>query len=255
MNTNKKVFWWSMVFFVVSIAGIVGFSIQPKDNETVKLIFEIFKNIFISLVGGALISLVTSLVAFRQMKKQQEIKFYSEIKNLKELLKCLANLFVMDYSKIIYKLENEEKLSEEDRIEARKLIFDNSDIYVKKFVSVISAYKNYNYNEIYYILDDYCSLCLFRRNNKIRKQMYRIMREINNHNVLYDKQMSITMTLYEQGQVPEVAVYNDILTPMKSKIKNNSDIVTKTTDLLNAFMDMTKIDAYTKKLAVKDKDL
>jgi len=42
---------------------------------------------------------------------------------------------------------------------------------------------------------------------------------------------------------------------MKSKIKNNSDIVTKTTDLLNAFMDMTKIDAYTKKLAVKDKDL
>ena len=92
MGSNKKIFWWNLLFFIISIIGVGVFgylSIKFKDCIT----YSIFLNIFISLVGGALIGLVTGLIVFNNTKKQYEIKFYSEIKNIKNILASYTNWF------------------------------------------------------------------------------------------------------------------------------------------------------------------
>lgn len=251
MVSNKKIFWWNLLFFIISIIGVGVFgylSIKFKDCIT----YSIFLNIFISLVGGALIGLVTGLIVFNNTKKQYEIKFYSEIKNIKNILASYTNWFNWNYNKVIYKLETKDgKVDREDR----KIVFNNNDIYVRDFISIIEKFINYDFNEIYYIMDDYCSLNLFSRSNKIRIQMYKIMHFINTINILYDENMSITYQLYKQGNYNEELVYLNIIEKIKQKNPNSSEIMEKLIVLLKDYMSYTKIDKYTKKIAIKEKNL
>ena len=251
MVSNKKIFWWNLLFFIISIIGVGVFgylSIKFKDCIT----YSIFLNIFISLVGGALIGLVTGLIVFNNTKKQYEIKFYSEMKNIKNILASYTNWFNWNYNKVIYKLETKDgKVDREDR----KIVFNNSDAYVRDFISIIEKFINYDFNEIYYIMDDYCSLNLFSRNNNVRTQMYKIMHFVNSINILYNEKMSITYQLYKQGEYSEIIVYQNIIKEIKQKNPNSNEIMEKLNVLLKDYISFTKIDKYTEKVAIKEKDL
>lgn len=251
MGSNKKIFWWNLLFFIISIVGVIVFGYLSKKFEAC-ISYSIFLNIFISLVGGALIGLVTGLISFCNIKKQYEIKFYSEVKNIKNILADYTNWFNWNYDNIIYKVcDAENKVNKDDR----KIVFDNSDTYVRDFITIIEKFTNYDFNEIYYLIDDYCSLRLFRRDNKIRKQMGKIMRYINGINILYDKNMGITYQLYKQGKYPENVVYNNIISKIKEKYPDSNEVMIKLKGLLKDYMSYTKVDEYTKKIAVKEENL
>lgn len=251
MVSNKKIFWWNLLFFIISIIGVIIFGYLTKIYPNCTS-YSVFLNIFISLVGGALIGLVTALISFYNIKKQYEIKFYSEVKNIKNILADYTNWFNWNYDNVIYKVcDTESKVNKDDR----KIIFDNSDIYVRDFISIIEKFVNYDFNEIYYLIDDYCSLKLFKRDNKIRQQMGKIMRYVNKINILYDKNMGITYQLYKQGKYPEVVVYNNIISKIKEKYPNSNEVMTNLIRLLNDYMSYTRVDDYTKKIAVKEKEL
>lgn len=248
MNVNKKVFWWSLLFFCLSIIGIVIFNILYK-NYPCYSIFSIFLNIFISLVGGAMISLVTSSVSFYQLKKQYEIKFYSEISNIRNILKNLLNWFSWKYDEIKYNIKNESNIDNNDFNNVLDNIILNNNNCVKEFANIITKYIQYDFNNIYYILDDYCSFRLFKRNNKIRIKMYEIMNEINKHNILYDEKMNLTFTLYKQGTYDEYILYENIIEKIKSKYYK-TEAFSYMKKLNKEYLKLTKIDDYTQKLSV-----
>lgn len=238
MNANKKVFWWSCFLLLISIASITVFNLLNIKYPCCS-IYLILLNVFISMAGGALISCISTIIMFCQLKKQSEIKFFSEIKNLKNILLELVNWFNWKYANIDY----------------TKFSIENNDKIVADFVDIITKYINYDCNEIYYILDDYCSFIPCKRNNQTRLTMYALMNEINNHNILYDNNMNITLSLYKQKIYPSFAIYKNIITIINNKYFDKSEIVNTLNSLLNNYLDMTDIDKYTKKIAVSQKTL
>ena len=77
MRSNKTIFWISFFTGVVSVALIVLFHWLGFKFGEQKEIYTAVENLFISLVGGAFLSAVTSAVGFLVIKRQHETNFAS----------------------------------------------------------------------------------------------------------------------------------------------------------------------------------
>ena len=64
MRSNKKVFWISLFSGIISVGLIVLFHWLSTKYICQKDIYTAIENVFISLVGGALLSAVTSAVGY-----------------------------------------------------------------------------------------------------------------------------------------------------------------------------------------------
>ena len=218
-------------------------------------IYSILLNIFISLIGGALISLISSLVAFCQIKKEYEIRFVSQIKCIRNLLGELINWFTWRNGDINFELEKSIELQKTENDNTLNFVKSTNDNLVDEFVKIVTNYSNYDFDKIYFILDDYCSLNLFNRNNSIRILMYDIMEQINKYNLLYDIEINTTLTLYKQKIYNSYIVYTNVIQVFNERYKNKSKIISNLNDKIKCYFCKTKIEDYTKKLAPKKKEL
>ena len=72
MRNAKKVIWFSIVVFAISLIMIcVSSCLENCGNK-----WDIVLNIFIILIGGAFLSAATEFISFMQTRKEYEIKFY-----------------------------------------------------------------------------------------------------------------------------------------------------------------------------------
>ncbi len=243
MRNTKKVFWFSIIIFVISLILIfVSSCLENDENE-----WGIVLNVFISLIGGAFLSAATAFISFMQTKKEYEIKFYSNVNTLNNILLKILNWYNWDYDKIDYKKTiDTSKLSLEQAETAHHLVFDSMDNKVKDVVSLIVSFKEYNYDEMIYILDDYRGL--FRnKTNKIKQIMIDLRNELNKFNIDYHQSMLNSYTLYEMGKCPEVAIYNDIVTPLLQETNIRNEKLSKLLSLRKTYLELTDLVEYTKK--------
>ena len=126
------------------------------------------------------------------------------------------------------------------------LVFAPMDNTVKDFVSLIVEFKEYNYDEMIYILDDYRGLVLNKR-NAVKQSMIALRNELNKFNIDYNSSMLNTYTLYEMGKVNEAAIYNDIATPFLKETNIRSDELKTLLGLRKTFLEATNLVEYTKK--------
>lgn len=243
MRNTKKVFWFSIIVFIVSLIFIFVSSCLENDENK----WSIVLNIFISLIGGAFLSAATAFISFMQTKKEYEIKFYSNVNTLNNILLKILNWYNGDYDKIDYKKTiDTSKLTLEQAETAHHLVFDSMDNMVKDFVSLVVSFKEYNYDEMIYILDDYRGL--FRnKTNKIKQIMIELRNKLNKYNISYYPSMMNSYTLYEMGKYPEVAVYNDIVTPFLQETNIRSEELKNLLSLRKKYLELTDLVEYTKK--------
>lgn len=226
MRTNRKIFWWSVCLFITSIIGIICFQCLFKKYPLVNC-YDIFKNIFISLVGGAFLSMVTSYVSFHNTKKKYTIEYISEYTSVKNIIIELNNWFQ-------WKCDDVNKI---DNIESKETI--------SLFMSIVFRLKNYNYNKMYEILDDYCELT---RDNKIHEQMKLMMTLLNKFN-LYYMEDDYRAELYKLNVYDEYIMFT-YLVPKFLEIKNEYSI-SKLSNAKKDLIDMTNINEYLKNIYKK----
>ena len=81
------------------------------------------------------------------------------------------------------------------------------------------------------------------------------MKYINSINILYDSNMNTTYQLYKQGKYSEMIIYQNIIEKIKQKNPNSNKTMEDLIVLLKDYMAFIKVDKYTEKIAVKEKDL
>lgn len=243
MRNAKKVFWFSIIVFIASTILVIVSSCWEDDKNR----WDIVINIFIGLVGGAFLSAATTSISFMQIKKDYEIKFYSHVNTLNNLLFRILNWYNWNYDKIDYKKTiDTSNLTMEQAKEAHHFVFDNMDNMVKDYISLVVDFKEYNYDEMIYILDDYRGL-FCNKNNKIKRTMIELRNELNKYNINYYPSMINSYTLYEMGKYPEVAVYNDIVTPFLQQTNIRCEKLQNLLSLRKKYLELTNLVEYTKK--------
>ena len=228
MRANKTVFWisvWSAILSVIAITVSV-----LLYNKYGCQIYDIIKNIFISLLGGAFLSAVTSFASYKNIRKQYIIRFSSQYTNLVNIIKQLANWFNWNYTKIDY----------------QNNIKDNSgnDEKVKQFFNLQEKLYEYDFDKIYEVLDDFCEL-LFTK-EPIQPFMKSMLDMVNKYNVHYMKKENQSYTLYKQGTYDEYLLFNNVI---KSFADINIDEgITQLCNEHRKFLELTKINDYLKKI-------
>lgn len=228
MRANKTVFWISVWSAILSVIAITV-SVLLYDKYGCQ-IYDIIKNIFISLLGGAFLSAVTSFASYKNIRKQYIIRFSSQYSNLVNIIKQLANWFNWDYTKIDY----------------QNNIKDNSgnDEKVKQFFNLQEKLYEYDFDKIYEVLDDFCELVYSK--TPIQPFMKSMLDMVNKYNVHYMKKENQSYTLYKQGTYNEYLLFNNVI---KSFAKINIDEgISQLCNEHNKFLELTKINDYLKKI-------
>lgn len=243
MRSSKKIFWFSIIIFLLSLFLIlISSCLDSEENK-----WDILLNVFISLIGGAFLSAATAFISFMQTKKDYEIKFYSNVNSLNNILLKILNWYNWDYDKLRYGTTiDTSKMTLEQAEQAHHMVFDGSDEKIKEFISLIVMYKEHNYDEMIYILDDYRGL-FKNKGNKVKRIMIELRNELNNYNIDYHQSMINSYTLYEMGKIPEVAIYNDIVKPYLKETDIMNDKLNRLLEIRKTYLELTNLVEYTKK--------
>ncbi len=243
MRNTKKVFWLSIIVFFISLIFIYVSSYFNNDTNH----WDIVLNVFIGLISGAFLSATTSYISFMQTKKDYQIKFYSNVVSLNNMLLDVLNWYQWNYEEIDYKKTiDTSNLSLKQIEKAHHLIFDKMDNHVKDFVYLIENYKKYNYDDMVYILDDYRGL-LKNKKNEIKQVMISIRNLLNKYNIVYYSSMMLSYTLYKMGRCPEVAIYNDVIVPLLRETDIKDEELKELLNLRKKYLELTNLVYYTKK--------
>lgn len=224
MILNKKIFWISIFLSVVSLIIILVSSFFSG------WICNILFNIFISIFSGAIISIATSLITFLNSKRNYCIRYYSLLMNLRNLLLPYINWFAFNYKDVDYENPINEEIEE-----------INNQI-VRKFINYYSKIIDFNYDEIFVIFDDYCSLFSFKKeNDKIYSLMTSILKSFLDMLKVNDKKVKINLERYYQGTYPEYLIFENVI-KKNYKTKELLNIDVKTFDNnINEFLRISKL--------------
>lgn len=249
MRANKHVFWFSSLLFLISVLFVILSVIYTPCNQT---LWTILQNVFISVGGGALLSMATSYVSFKRIEKQQLLRFSGEFIKVENLIKRLYNSFAWDFDSIKYTTIKEipEEITDiEERLRIYGKNYEENSKIVEKFFSKIESITEYEYTTMHEILDDFCGL--INSDPKVRKQMQIMMTELSKYNIVYSKLIK-GYTLYRERQYDAYMFFYQVLVPMKDKLqKDGLDVLS---DEHRMFVKLAKISKYLKKL-YKDRNL
>lgn len=232
MRASRKVFWINLIAGVVSIIAIC-ISVHLYHCYGCE-IFDIIKNIFISLVGGTFLSATLALNEFYNIRKKYIIKFNSEYIKLSNIIFYMANWFNWRYDRVNYQIQKSPEL---DKI---------NDNMVKEFVELEDNLYNYDYDLVFEIIDDFCGLSTQNKNLLLRNKMKEMLNFINNFNVIYLKEENQAYTLYKQGIYDEYLYFENIIKPFHNKVSNEE--VKKLKTLQAEYLSLSKINKYLKKI-------
>lgn len=170
-----------MLFSIIAIAFFTIF----KRN----VVCEVFLNIFISLVGGAFLSMANALVVFYTKRKEYIISFCNEYINLIYILLEISNWY--QYCEVDLVLPDEETMK-----------------YVLRRFEDISSY---NYSTMLRIVDDYSSLghSLSKTGLKLKE----MMKTVENADYVSFSNNSIEFKLYGVHAYDVIYLYNCIIKP------------------------------------------
>lgn len=232
MRSNKTVFWISIGAAILSVIAIVV-SVLLYNKYGCE-IYDIIKNIFISLVGGALLSAATSFVSYSNTRKQYIIRFSSQYTSLVNIIKQLANWYNWNYKEINYQNNIKDSIGYDEK--------------VKQFFDVQQKLYEYDFDKIYEVLDDFCELTYTK--TPIQPFMKSMLNMINKYNVNYMKKENESYTLYKQGTYNEYLLFENVIKSFY-KLDINKGIA-QLSNKQNEFLELTKINEYLKKI-YKDK--
>ena len=237
MKESKKVFWISFFAMIACICMIIIFA--PLNSCYHKEVFAVFENIFISLIGGTWLSMITAIVSFYNSKRRNVIAFNSEFTNLYNKIVNLHRWYNIKYERVKYYSCSElEGILSEEKI--KKFIKKNdkhNDNIVHQFYKKIKAIEEYNFDRIYECMDDFCSLKI-KGESEIKEKMKEIVELINKYNVIYLK--SVHFCGYESGIYDEYILYKTLCPQFEKIIK---DYPVKQFHIKKKeFLDLTKIN-------------
>ena len=232
MRANRTVFWISIGAAILSVIAIVV-SVLLYNKYGCE-IYDIIKNIFISLVGGALFSAATSFVSYSNTRKQYIIRFSSQYTSLVNIIKKLANWYNWNYKEINYQNNIKDSIGYDEK--------------VKQFFDIQQKLYEYDFDKIYEVLDDFCELAYTK--TPIQPFMKSMLNMINKYNVNYMKKENESYTLYKQGTYNEYLLFENVIKSFY-KLDINEGIA-QLSNKQNEFLELTKINEYLKKI-YKDK--
>ena len=245
MRNNKTIFWISFFTGVVSVALILLFYwIGCKFSEQ-KEIYTAVENVFISLVGGAFLSAVTSAVGFLMIRRQHETNFASLYIEVTNLIKDFGNWYVWDRKDIKYleKKDIDKYNKENPNADSLKYKLDSdkeNDKIIKRFADILENIKNFNYDEFYKITDDYCSFWFWKNQNKVFKKMANMISIVRKYDILTTEQ-NYGFGLYQSGIYPGYHIYKYIL-PIYSNLYNKEATIKEICKLEGEFLELTKLN-------------
>jgi len=242
MKVNKMVFWIS---FFVMIICIVLISIFAPLNAIYGLeIYAVVENIFISLIGGTWISMMTSVAGYHFEKKQNIISFCNEYTNILNKIKRLHNWFNLQYDDIKYHSYNEmkETLSDNDLDEFIKTDNNINNEKVHQFYERIKDIESYNYDKMYECMDDFCAFRIAKI-SPIRSKMMEMVRLVYEYNVSHMD--SVHFTGYETGIYDEYILFKNLCPKFQKVILENP--IDTFHIKRQEFLELTKINDYFEK--------
>ena len=258
MRSNKTLFWISFFAGIISVGLIVLFHYLGFKFSQQKEIYTAVENVFISLVGGAFLSSVTSAVGFLTTKRQNETNFESLYIGITNLIKDFGNWYVLDRKDIKYleakDIEKYKKENPNGDFLKYKLDSDNAnDKIIKRFANILENIKNYNFDEFYKITDDYCSFWFWKNQNKIFNKMTNMVDMVRKYDILTTEQ-NYGFGLYQSGTYPGYHLYKYIL-PIYSNLYNKEATIPTIYKLEGEFLELTKLNyRLSKNYKTKKKD-
>lgn len=245
MRSNKKVFWISLFSGIISVGLIVLFYWLSTKYICQKDIYTAIENVFISLVGGAFLSAVTSAVGYIIIKRQHETDFASQYIKITNLIKDFGNWYVWDRKDIKYleKKDIDKYEKENPNADSLKYKLDSdkeNDKIIKKFADILENIKNFNYDEFYKITDDYCSFWFWKNQNKVFKKMANMISIVRKYDILTTEQ-NYGFGLYQSGVYPAYHVYKYIL-PIYANLYNKDATIKDICKLEGEFLELTKLN-------------
>ena len=196
-----------------SVVAIVIFTIFKRY-----VVCEVFLNIFISLVGGAFLSMATALVAFCAKRKEHIITYCTEYKKIFDILLDVQNWYTH------WSTYPQQKPTDES---------------IKYVLQKFEDIHSYNNSKMWEVLDDYCSLdCrLSMAGNKMKE----MMQTVEKVNYQYNADDSRKFSLYRVHTYDETYMYKHFI---KAKISEISTLFLKLADLQAELLEITKINDY-----------
>lgn len=245
MRSNKTIFWISFFTGVVSVALIVLFHWLGFKFGEQKEIYTAVENLFISLVGGAFLSAVTSAVGFLVIKRQHETNFASLYIEITNLIKDFGNWYVWDRKNIKYlekkDIDKYEKENPDGDSLKYKLDSDKeNDKIIKSFANILENIKNFNYDEFYKITDDYCSFWFWKSKNKVFNKMTNMVESVRKYDILTTDQ-NYGFSLYQSGVYPAYHLYKYVL-PIYSNLYNKESTIKDICKSESEFLELTKLN-------------
>ena len=245
MRSNKTIFWISFFAGVISIGLIVLFHFLGWKFSEHQEIYTAVENVFISLVGGAFLSAVTSAVGFLTTKRQYETNFASLYIEITNLIKDFGNWYVWDRKDIKYleKKDIDKYEKENPDCDSLKYKLDSdkeNDKIIKRFANILESIKNFNYDEFYKITDDYCSFWFWKKQNKVFNKMTSMITAVRKYDILTTEQ-NYGFGLYQSGVYPAYHLYKYIL-PIYSNLYNKEATIKDICKLEGEFLELTKLN-------------
>lgn len=245
MRSNKKVFWVSLISGIISIGLIVLFHWLSTKYICQKDIYTAIENVFISLVSGAFLSLVTALIGFYNTKRKYIVDFSSDYITVLNNIKCLHNMMNWHYDDIKYVDYKDTELTDEQKNEQQKIYDIDNSRYIPMFYEAIKEIATYNYNRLHEILDDYTGLWIWHKNPKARVQMKIMMDEAYKYHILY-KKCKLDYSLYEQGDYDNYLFYTKVIAEYHKTCKEVT--MENLCEEHQIFLKITKINDYLKSI-------
>lgn len=245
MRNNKKVFWISLFLGILSIGLIILLHCLSIKYIDQKDIYTAIENVFISLVGGTWLSMITSRIGFCYTRKQHIIDFCEEYGVLVNKIRLVINWFSIQYNDIKYENFSElvEKMPEKDADEFLDKTNKFNDEKVRVFYERIKEIEKYDFNKLYFIMDDFCSFRLKRKNN-IKIKMIEMFKLVKQYDIAEMK--SEHYIGYEEGIYDEWLLYDCVCPRFKEIIKMipMRCLLCKKQE----FIDLTQINKYLNKI-------
>lgn len=247
MRSNKKMFWLSALSGIISIGLIILFywlSIKFDEQSDIYIAIE---NVFISLVGGAFLSLATALIGFYNTQRKYIVDFSSDYITILNNIKCLHNIMNWHYKDIKYVDYNDSelKLTNKQKNEQQKIYNLDNSKYIPMIYEAIKSIATYNYNRIHEILDDYTGLWIWHKNPQARVQMKIMIDEVYKYHILY-KKCKLDYSLYEQGDYDNYLFYTKVITEYHKTCQEVT--IEHLCEEHQIFLKITKINEYLKSI-------
>lgn len=219
MKINKLVFWISLVSFLLSILCICVFT--PLKN--CHSVFEVFLNIFISLVGGAFLSGTLAFINFYSIKFEYERDFNTKFITCVNLIRSVANWYSHKGAKVDYNI-NCADIDKDDFKKLVKLKLNNhahNKPLVKDLYDRINRIASFDFDSMYAIIDDYCNTIWKPKEktiNGIKDLMISMIRALAEYDYTTNSRVNAVIANYEEGSYDEYILYENIHAHFQSLI-------------------------------------